>query len=175
VAINTAPYGGGYFSFKVRVMNHDAELYDENRETQTEGISMPVFIERPLMETITPGPYLESLGISLEQRIINLLHLTRAMINPSDEKGNSGDVKIPFLFMMVCGPMVREDCFTITARIKKMLTIIKRLPSAGYLKQKNKGEHDISFAIFTRFRRRHALHRGSHRHRREPYWYRRGY
>jgi hypothetical protein len=100
-------------------MNHDAERYDVSREAQAEGISMPVFIEKPLMETITPSPYLESLGISLEQRVINLLRLTRAMINPSDEKGNSGDVKIPFPFMMLRGPLVREDCFTVAVRIKK--------------------------------------------------------
>lgn len=100
-------------------MNHDAELYDVSREAQAEGISMPVFIDGQLMETITPSPYLESLGINLEQRIINLLRLTRAMLNPTDEKGNSGDVKIPFPFMMLRGPLVREDCFTVTVSINK--------------------------------------------------------
>jgi hypothetical protein len=98
-------------------MNHDAELYDVSREAQAEGISMPVFIDGQLMETITPSSYLESLGISREQRIINLLHLTQAILHPVNEKCASGDAKLPLPFMVLRGPLVREDCFTVTIRI----------------------------------------------------------
>ena len=96
---------------------------------------MPVVIDGPLMETLTPSPYLESLGVTRKQRITNLLRLTRTMLNPLDENGNSGKTRIPVPFMVLRGPLVREDCFTLTIRIgqdaegKKAITISRAVES----------------------------------------------
>jgi hypothetical protein len=54
---------GGYFSCKVSVMSNDAKLYDAGSEAQSEGISLPVSIDGALIQTLTPSPYLESLGV----------------------------------------------------------------------------------------------------------------
>jgi hypothetical protein len=110
-------------------MKQSTQGYDVSREAQSEGIPLPVVIDGPLMETLTPSPYLESLGISCEQRIVNLLRLTKALLNPQEEFGASSDAVIPVPLMVLRGPLVREDCHTITLRIdrdiegKKTITI----------------------------------------------------
>ena len=116
-------------------MKHDAELYDVSKEAHYEGISLPVAIDGPLMETLTPSPYLESLGITLDQRTANLLRLVRTMLNPAEGEGGTEENSIPVPFMVLRGPLVREDCFTLTIRIgqdaegKKAITISRAVES----------------------------------------------
>jgi hypothetical protein len=100
-------------------MNHDAELYDASREAQSMGIPMPVSIDGLMMETLSPGQFLESLGVTREQRIANLLRLTRTMINLEDEACHTEGTRIPIPFMVLRGPLVREDCLTVTISIKR--------------------------------------------------------
>jgi hypothetical protein len=117
-------------------MSNDAELHDVSREAQSAGIPLPVSVDRLMMETLTPGPYLESLGITREQRIMNLLRLTRVMVNLEDESARTEDARIPVPFMLLRGPLVREDCLTVTIRIKrdadgKKAIVISRMPESN--------------------------------------------
>jgi hypothetical protein len=100
-------------------MKHNVEPHDVSYEAQAQGIPLPVSIDGPLMEDLTPSPYLESLGITREQRIANLLRTIHAVVTPLDESGASDDTKIPIPFMVLRGPLVREDCLTVTIHITK--------------------------------------------------------
>jgi hypothetical protein len=100
-------------------MSNDAELHDVSHEAQSMGIPLPVSITGPLMETFTPSPFLESLGITSEQRITNLLQLIRTMLHPENESREPEDTKIPVPFMVLRGPLVHEDCLILTMRIKR--------------------------------------------------------
>ena len=110
-------------------MKHDSNLYEVNKEARLAGIKLPVYIDGSLIKILTPTPYLESLGITKEQRIKNLLSLVHATLTPQDESLSAGDDSIPVPFMVLKGPLVREDCFTVTINIntndegKKAITI----------------------------------------------------
>jgi hypothetical protein len=86
---------------------------DVSDEAHKEGITMPVVISTPLAEQLTPNPYLASLGLSLEQRITNLLKLLRANLDTSGNPSPEKRYAIPL--SLVRGPFIREDSQVIIA------------------------------------------------------------
>ena len=83
---------------------------DLHTETNTE---IPVIIDPALMEALTPNAYLASLGITREQREIEIRQLVCAAINPHNLPDNF-HTQIPF--MVTKGPFIKEEFLTVNAR-----------------------------------------------------------
>jgi hypothetical protein len=81
------------------------------------GIEIPVVIESALLEKLSPTPYLAALGISLEQRVENLLGMVKANLNPEDKPKDLAGEKYYLQFMVLKGPLVSEELFPVIARI----------------------------------------------------------
>jgi hypothetical protein len=78
-----------------------------NAETHTD---IPVIIDAALMEALTPNSYLSSLGITREQREINIKQLARASITPNNLPDNF-HAQIPF--MVAKGPFITEEFLSV--------------------------------------------------------------
>jgi hypothetical protein len=83
------------------------------------GLELPVIIDGLLLKELTPTPFLESLGLSLEERIENLFNLVKASLTAANgfDAGAGDKHKTCLPFTVVAGPFVREDCLSIIAEI----------------------------------------------------------
>jgi hypothetical protein len=96
---------------------HEHELIDINEKARKTGIDMPVAIEPALLEKLRPSPYLLSLGVTLEQRVENLLALAKMNLKAQDWQNNAADQKYYLPLMIVKGPLVAEAFFPVIARV----------------------------------------------------------
>jgi hypothetical protein len=96
----------------VKVMKKISEI-DFEEKTKKAGIDLPLTIEPALLEKLIPSPFLASLGVSVEQRIENLLSLVKANLAAKTTDG----YYIPFI--VVKGPFIKEDLLPIIVRISQ--------------------------------------------------------
>jgi hypothetical protein len=81
------------------------------------GIDMPVTVDPALIGKLKPSPYLSELGITLGQRIENLLSLLKANL-AADSRGQASAGRKYYLpFMVLKGPLVHEDFLPVIARL----------------------------------------------------------
>ncbi|ULQ60400.1 hypothetical protein K7I13_03575 [Brucepastera parasyntrophica] len=92
-------------------------LVDISGEAETEGIDIPVALTAELAQKLTPPDFLVSMGISLKQRIINLLKLVNAHIVPETSPGRNTEESYAVPFMVLRGPLVTEEFILVTALI----------------------------------------------------------
>jgi hypothetical protein len=90
---------------------------DIDEKVEKAGIDMPVNIEPALLEKLEPSPYLASLGVTLEQRIENLLSLLKANLHTETKTTKSSGGRYYLPFMILKGPLVVEDFFPVIAHI----------------------------------------------------------
>ena len=80
------------------------------------GIDGKVEIDDEVMRNLTPSSFLNTLGLTLEQRIGNLLLLVKANLKP--ENTDASDKRTHYLsFTLLRGPFVREDIFPILVEL----------------------------------------------------------
>jgi hypothetical protein len=92
--------------------NGNQNVIDLTVKATEAGIELPVVIDRLLLEELTPAPFLASLGLSLEERIDNLLGIVKASLDAEKTKAY-----LPF--MVVKGPFVREEYVPVIAKITR--------------------------------------------------------
>ena len=81
-------------------------------KSHSAGIEGSVEIDEEVMQGLDPSPYLKALGITLEQRVENLLLLAKASLRPNEpDAQNPQACYLPFI--LVQGPFVREAVFPI--------------------------------------------------------------
>jgi hypothetical protein len=94
--------------------NHLINMHEKAEEA---GIKSPVVIDNSLLKNLAPNPYLASIGVSLEERIENLLGLVKANLDCKSNNENSEQTYyIPF--MVLKGPLVKEDFLSVIARVE---------------------------------------------------------
>jgi hypothetical protein len=94
-------------------------LINLNEKAEQEGLGMPVKIDPALLKSLVPSPYLSSLGINLERRIDNLLSLVKANLHMKGETGKPSEERYYIPFMVLNGPLVKEDLFPIIVTVEK--------------------------------------------------------
>jgi hypothetical protein len=92
----------------------DSNIHDKAKKA---GIELPVAIEGTLLDTLTPAPFLTSLGISLEARIDTLLGLVKASLTDQNRFDGVDKTKAFLPFTVVKGPFVREECVPVMVTI----------------------------------------------------------
>jgi hypothetical protein len=92
-------------------------LLDVSEEARHEGIIYLVMVDPTLIQTLKPNQFLSSLGISLEDRIGQLLQLAHAYIMVNEESGAFSQPQYYLPFMVLKGPLVREDSCPVLARV----------------------------------------------------------
>ncbi|MHB9294013.1 hypothetical protein Holit_03137 [Hollandina sp. SP2] len=90
----------------------DESALNVSEQAKQEGLTVPVTIAPSLAKQLQPNPYLASLGITLEQRITNLLQLVHAQMKTSVHDEPT-EVRSTVPFMLVQGPFVREVALSI--------------------------------------------------------------
>jgi hypothetical protein len=105
---------------KERIMeNGNQNLVDLSVKAKEAGIELPVIIDGLLLRELTPTPFLASLGLSLEERIKNLLSLVKASLSANDVFDGRDGRNACLPFTVVAGPFVREECLSIIAKISR--------------------------------------------------------
>lgn len=97
--------------------NGNHHVIDLSAKAKEAGIELPVDIDRLLLEELTPAPFLASLGLSLGERIDNLLNLVNAHLTAHNGFKDMEKTKIYLPFMAVKGPFVREEYVPVIAKI----------------------------------------------------------
>jgi hypothetical protein len=96
---------------------HEHEWIDINEKARKTGIDMPVAIEPALLEKLRPSPYLASLGVTLEQRVENLLALAKMSLKAQDWQNNAAAHKYYLPLMILRGPLVAEAFLPVIASV----------------------------------------------------------
>ena len=87
-------------------------IQDKAKEVGIDGM---VEIDNEVIRNLIPSSFLKNLGLTLEQRIENLLLLVKASLNPKEtDLINEKAHYIPFTLLR--GPFVREDTFSIVVK-----------------------------------------------------------
>jgi hypothetical protein len=94
-------------------------LVNVSEEAKQEGITAPVAMDASLIETLNPTPFLSSLGVTLKDRITNLLKLAHAHVTPGEPPEESAEQKTIIPFMLLQGPLVHEDFISVALFIEK--------------------------------------------------------
>jgi len=76
---------------------------------------IPVLVDSILMDALTPNAYLNSMGITREQREVNIRQLAQAVIRPLDELS---DFHTQIQFMVTKGPFIKEELLTVNVSCK---------------------------------------------------------
>ncbi|GHT63747.1 hypothetical protein FACS1894110_02110 [Spirochaetia bacterium] len=90
---------------------------DIHEKAEAVGITSPVVIDSSLLKMMTPNPYLASIGVSLEERIENLLGLVKANLHTG--KDSERVEKKDYLpFMVLKGPLVKEEFLSVIVNVE---------------------------------------------------------
>ena len=88
-------------------------IHDKAEEAGIEG---NIKIDNEVIQSLTPSSYLKNLGLTLEQRLENLLLLVKANLKPRNT--DAPDEKTFYLpFTLLHGPFVREDIFSVLVEL----------------------------------------------------------
>ena len=88
-------------------------IHDKAEEAGIEG---SIEIDDEVIKSLTPSPYLKTLGLTLEQRLENLLLLVKANLKPRNT--DTQEEKTFYLpFTLLQGPFVREDIFPVLVEL----------------------------------------------------------
>ncbi|GHV48200.1 hypothetical protein AGMMS49546_38570 [Spirochaetia bacterium] len=90
---------------------------DIHEKAEEAGITSPVVIDSGLLKLLTPNPYLASIGVSLEERIKNLLGLVKANLHTGKDS-EKVEKKYYIPFMVLKGPFVKEDFLSVIVDIE---------------------------------------------------------
>ncbi|GHU27539.1 hypothetical protein FACS1894172_03270 [Spirochaetia bacterium] len=104
---------------------------DIHEKAEEAGITNPVVIDSGLLKMMTPNPYLASIGVSLEERIKNLLGLVKANLHTGKDS-EKVEKKYYIPFMVLKGPLVKEDFLSVIMNIETKgedRTVITLLPA----------------------------------------------
>ena len=89
-----------------------------NEKAELVGIDGEIEIDDEVMRNLTPSSYLKTLGLTLEQRIENLLLLVKANLYPNVADDKKKQVYyIPL--NIVRGPFIREEVFPVFVELKE--------------------------------------------------------
>jgi len=91
---------------------------DMSEKAKQADIAMPVACSETLINKLRPSQFLAELGISFDRRLENLFGLVRASLKP-DVKKITGEESFAVPFIVVNGPLVREDVLTAVVRLQK--------------------------------------------------------
>jgi hypothetical protein len=95
----------------------ERRLISIHEKAEEAGITSPVVIDSSLLKMMTPNPYLASIGVSLEERIKNLLGLVKANLK-TDKDSEKSDKKYYLPFMVLKGPLVKEDFLSVIVNVE---------------------------------------------------------
>ncbi|GHV47985.1 hypothetical protein AGMMS49546_38150 [Spirochaetia bacterium] len=90
---------------------------DIHEKAEEAGITSPVVIDSGLLKLLTPNPYLTSIGVSLEERIKNLLGLVKANLHTGKDS-EKVEKKHYIPFMVLKGPFVKEDFLSVIVDVE---------------------------------------------------------
>jgi hypothetical protein len=95
----------------------ERHLINIHEKAEEAGIESPVVIDSSLLKMLTPNPYLASIGITLDDRMGNLLELVKAKLK-NDKDAENSDKKYFIPFMVLKGPLVREELLSVIMNIE---------------------------------------------------------
>ncbi|GHU02141.1 hypothetical protein FACS1894147_03390 [Spirochaetia bacterium] len=90
---------------------------DIREKAEAAGIACPVVIDSSLLKMMTPNPYLASIGVSLEERIENLLGLVKANLHTGKDS-EKVEKKYYIPFMVLKGPLVKEEFLSVIVNVE---------------------------------------------------------
>ncbi|GHT83131.1 hypothetical protein FACS1894137_03480 [Spirochaetia bacterium] len=90
---------------------------DIHEKAEAAGITSPVVIDSSLLKMMTPNPYLASIGVSLEDRIENLLGLVKANLHTGKDSERV-EKKDYIPFMVLKGPLVKEEFLSVIVNVE---------------------------------------------------------
>jgi hypothetical protein len=91
---------------------------DMSEKAKQSDISTPIVLSESLLNKLRPNKFLTDLGITFDKRLENLFEHVRANLRP-DGKNETGGGSFSVPFIVVNGPLVREDVMTAVVRLQK--------------------------------------------------------
>ena len=94
------------------------DIINIQEKAETLGINGKIEIDNEVINNLIPSSFLKSMGLTLEQRIENLLLLVKANLYPNEICSQTNRTfYIPFT--LVRGPYIKEDLFPVFVELSE--------------------------------------------------------